>query len=196
MKVLIACEFSGVCREAFRALGHDAYSCDLLPTEIFGKHIQGNVLEILDRGWDLMIAHPPCTYLSVAGQVHFKTDPTRIEKQKLAAEFAKKLWEAPIKKIAIEQPVGHLPKYIGPYTQIIRANQFGHDAFKPTCLWLKWLPKLIGTKNVPVTVVRSPNGRTTSLWYAQRRSPTKRSITFQGIADAMASQWSGAQSDE
>lgn len=189
MKVLVACEFSGVVRDAFLAKGHDAWSCDIIDTDKSGPHFKCDVLSILDKGWDLMIAHPPCTYLTIAGQVHFKNNPGRYELQKEAAAFAEKLWTADIPKICIENPVGHLPKYMGPYSQIIRMNEFGHDALKPTCLWLKGLPPLRGGKKVPVTIHTNPNGSRTSLWYSKRRTAKQRSETFLGVAKAMADQW-------
>lgn len=201
MKVLVACEFSGVVRDAFLARGHEAWSCDLLPTDSPGNHIQGDVLELLDRcvrgedHWDLMIAHPPCTYLTVAGQKAMtpKYNPDyerRLLKREKAWLFVQDLLRVPIKRICIENPVGHLPKYIGPYSQIVRMNDFGHDAIKPTCLWLKNLPLLTPTKKVVATIHTNPNGRKTSEWYSKCGwSTKKRNTTFQGLADAMAEQW-------
>lgn len=149
MKILIACEFSGIVRDAFAKLGHDSWSCDLLPTESPGNHYQCDALEILDNGWDLMIAYPPCTYFSVAGLQYLKNNPKRLTLQKESAEFVKKLWNAPIEKICIENPIGQLPKYIGRYSQIVKMYEFGHaDAHKPTCFWLKNLPKLEPTNIV------------------------------------------------
>lgn len=191
MNVLVACEFSGRVREAFSQRGHNAWSCDLLPTEIPGNHIQGDVLEILDRKWDLLIAHPPCTYFAVAGLQYLKTDPGRLEKQLEAANFVKSLWAAPIPKICIENPIGQLPKYIGKYSQIVRMWQFGHtEAHKPTCLWLKGLPLLRPANIVePLPSKKYPNGKVLSPWRAVNGSAHNRSRTFQGIADAMAEQW-------
>jgi hypothetical protein len=198
MRVLIACEFSGTVREAFSKLGHDAWSVDLLPTEKPGKHYQGNVFDILDDGWDLMIAHPPCTYITNSGVCHLHSIPSKNgklpkihgkERWKLmeqASLFFNRLLTSNIPKIAVENPIPH--KYaleiIGrKYDQIIQPWQFGHGETKATCLWLKNLPKLI-----PTNIVEGREQRIHNL------PPTKdrwklRSITFQGIADAMASQW-------
>jgi hypothetical protein len=191
MRVLIACEFSGRVRDAFAALGHDAWSCDLLPSEKPGNHIQGDVLEILNDEWDLMVAHPPCTYFAVAGLQYLATHPGRLEKQQEAAEFVKRLWQSSIPKICVENPIGQLPKYIGAYSQIIRMWQFGHaEAHKPTCLWLKGLPLLESTSIVePLPSRRYPNGKVLSPWRAKTRLPHERSRTFHGVADAMAQQW-------
>ena len=191
MRILIACEFSGIVRDAFISKGHDAVSCDLLPTDRPGPHFQGDVLEILNDGWDMMIAHPPCTYFTVAGTKALRENPGRIELQKRDALFVKSLWEADIHKICIENPVGYLPEYIGPYSQITRMWKFGHnDAHKPTCFWLKNLPPLFPTKIVePIKSIKCPNGKYASQWYSKRRKPKDRSRTFQGIADAMANQW-------
>ena len=203
MRVLVACEFSGVVRDAFRTRGHDAWSCDLLPTERPGPHFQCDVREVLDRGWDLMIAHPPCTYLSVSG-MHWTRrglrDPKLTED---AVEFVKTLLKAPIRRIVIENPVGILSTRIGKPDQIIQPYHFGHDASKKTCLWLVGLPflKRDVTKYVPGRCVGVDKlGRTVLRWSNQtdsgqnRLGPSedrwaKRSVTYQGIADAMADQW-------
>jgi hypothetical protein len=142
MKVLIACEFSGIIREAFKAKGHNAYSCDLLETEIPGQHFKRNILDILYRkwDWDLMIAHPPCTYLAVSGARWFKH---RITEQKYALWFVRQLMEAPIEKICIENPVSVISTHIRKPDQIIQPWEYGHGETKKTCLWLKNLPKLI-----------------------------------------------------
>ena len=145
MRVLIACEFSGIVRDAFAAKGHDAWSCDLLPTERPGNHIQGDVLEILDDNWDMMIAHPPCTYLSYAG-IRWWNDKGRVFKRLEALGFFAKLWEAPIDKICIENPRGCASPTIAKYTQQINPYYFGDEATKPTWLWLKNLPLLIHIK--------------------------------------------------
>ena len=180
MKVLVACEISGRARDAFRALGHDAVSCDLLPSETPGPHIQGDVLNHLDDGWDLMIAHPPCTHLAVSGARWFKD---KQQEQKEAIAFFLKLVNAPIQRIAIENPVGIMStKYRKP-DQIIQPWQFGHGETKATCLWLKNLPKL-----VPTDIV---DGRDQKV-HRMPPSPDRgknRSRTYQGIADAMAAQW-------
>ena len=142
MKVLVACEFSGRVRDAFTALGHDAISCDLLPSETPGKHYQGNVLDIINEGFDLMIAHPPCTYLSVAGNAHLKR-PGRIEKRLEAYQFFLKLANAPIYRIAIENPVGYINTNYRKPDQIIHPYYFGEPFQKRSCLWLKNLPLLM-----------------------------------------------------
>ena len=199
MRVLIAYEFSGVVRRAFRERGHDAWSCDLLPSEDDSEfHIQGDVLNywngrfnVLNCHWDLMIAHPPCTYFASAGLQYLKIQSGRLEKQKESADFVAELWQSNIQKICIENPVGQLPKFIGPYSQIIRMWQFGHsDAQKPTCLWLKGLSKLNPTNIVlPSPSRRYPNGKVLSVWRSQKGNSKERSRTFQGVAKAMADQW-------
>ena len=180
MRVLVACEFSGIVRDAFRARGNDAWSCDLLPSEREGPHIQGDVLEHLGDGWDMMIAHPPCTHLAVSGARWFK-DKQR--EQDDAIRFFWKLAAAPIARIAIENPIGIMStKYQKP-DQIIQPWQFGHGETKATCLWLKNLPKLVPTKIV--------EGRKPRVHYASP-SPDRwkeRSRTLPGIAQAMADQW-------
>jgi site-specific DNA-cytosine methylase len=172
VKVLVACEFSGVVREAFRALGHDAWSCDLLPTEIPGQHITGDVLKRLADGWDLMIAHPPCTHLAVSGARWFSG---KLHEQPLALEFVRLLLSAPIARIALENPIG----------KIVQPWQFGHGETKATCFWLKGLN--------PLTPTNIVSGR---LAKCHRRPPGKdrwkeRSRTHTGIAQAMAEQWGG-----
>ena len=194
-KVLIACEFSGRVREAFRKRGFDAWSCDLLPAEDGSKHhIQDNVLNILEDGWDLMIAHPPCTYLANSGvrwlwqDSRYMTAETRWEKLYESAKFFKQLLHAPIPHIAIENPIPH--KYalqiIGvKYTQIIQPYQFGEPYSKATCLWLKNLPKLKPTKIIQKSQVKQ------QVW-KEPPSPERwknRSRTYKGIAEAMAEQW-------
>lgn len=181
MRVLVACEFSGIVREAFRKRGHDAWSCDLLPTEIPGKHIQGDVLEVTEfGGWDLMIAHPPCTHLAVSGARWFKQ---KEREQDEALYFVARLLLAPIPRIALENPISIISSRIGKPDQIIQPWQFGHGETKATCLWLKNLPKLLPTNIVDGRVNR-----------VHRESPgpdrwKNRSRTYQGIADAMADQW-------
>lgn len=197
MKILIACEFSGIVRDAFTALGHDATSCDLLPTEKPGKHIQGDVLDILNDGWDMMIAHPPCTYLCVGGMNWINRQPGRKEKMFEAIEFVKMLWNAPIEKIAIENPIGVLSTHIRKPDQIIRAYQFGHPYKKDTCLWLKNLPKLIHSREGDLfheKTYAEPPYKTFDFWSSDRLTKnggSKKSITFSGIANAMAQQWGG-----
>lgn len=197
MRVLVACEYSGTVRDAFRALGHDAMSCDLLPTDVPGPHYQGNVLDVIKDGWDIMIAHPPCTYLSVSG-MHWTTrglrDPKLTED---ALEFVRILMDAPIERIAIENPISVISSRIRKPDQIIMPYQYGHDASKRTCLWLKGLPLLVGTQYVPPRMVGSK-----SRWGNQTDSGQNklapsadrwkvRSATYAGIAQAMAAQWGG-----
>lgn len=195
MKILIACEFSGIVREAFKALGHDAWSCDILPTEIEGQHIQGDVLEILDQNWDMMIAHPPCTHLAVSGAAWFK-EKIADGRQQAALELVKKLMDAPIPKICIENPVSVISSKIRKPDQIIQPYHFGHGAMKTTCLWLKGLPKLVPTKIVEPEYIITKKGEKYPKWSYDTFSMPKeirakeRSKTFQGIADAFANQWS------
>lgn len=189
MRVLVACEFSGIVRDAFRKNGHDAWSCDLLPTEREGPHIQDDILKHLGDGWDLMIAHPPCTDLAVSGAAWFKRKGIpRIEQ---AAEFFKTLLWAPINKICLENPVGLASRLVRPPNQIIQPYQFGDQAQKTTCLWLIALPALKPTRLVDRgEMVTFPSGRTMPKWYADKRgNGHARSQTFPGIADAMAEQW-------
>lgn len=179
-RVLVACEFSGTVREAFRALGHDAWSCDLLPTEVPGPHIQGDVLAVLGDAWDLMIAHPPCTHLAVSGARWFKDKQVE---QAEALAFVQALLDAPIPRIALENPVSVISSRIRKPDQIIQPWQFGHGETKATCLWLKNLPLLTPTEIV--------DGRHPAV---HRMAPSpdrwkKRSITYPGIAAAMAAQW-------
>jgi len=181
MKVLIACEFSGVVRDSFRARGHDAWSCDLLECEGAPKyHIQGDVLEILDDGWDLMIAFPPCTHLSVSGARWFKG---KEKEQKQALTFVRDLMEACSPRIAIENPIGVISTKIRKPDQIIQPWQFGHGETKATCLWLKGLPEL-----VPTNIVEGREARIHKMAPSKDRGKL-RSITYQGIANAMAEQW-------
>jgi len=182
-RILVACEFSGTVRDAFKARGWDAWSCDLLPTETPGQHIQGDALTILADGWDMMIAHPPCTYLCASGLHWNKRRPTRATQTEEALGFVRRLLDAPIARIAVENPIGCIATRIRPADQIIQPWQFGHGETKATCLWLKGLPKL-----QPTNVV---SGRENRIW---RMPPGKdrwkqRSLTYQGIAQAMADQW-------
>lgn len=182
MRVLIACEFSGIVREAFRKRGHDASSCDLLPTEIPGKHIQDDVLYVLDQGWDLMIAHPPCTHLAVSGARWF-AEKRADGRQQAAIDFFMTLANAPIDRIAIENPISIMSTKWRKPDQIIQHWQFGHGETKATCLWLKNLPEL-----QPTDIVDGREGR---VW---KEPPSEdrwknRSRTYTGIADAMADQW-------
>jgi site-specific DNA-cytosine methylase len=180
MKVLIACEFSGIVREAFKARGHDAWSCDILPTEIPGQHIHDDVLKHLNDGWDLMIAHPPCTHLAVSGARWFKN---KLQEQAEALEFVRMLMAAPIRMICIENPISIISSRIRKPDQIIQPWQFGHGETKATCLWLKNLPLL-----QPTNIV---DGRVNRV-HREPPSPERwknRSRTYQGIAEAFASQW-------
>lgn len=181
MRVLVACEFSGVVREAFRTKGHDAWSCDLLPSDDNSEfHYQGDVMEILWREWDLMIAHPPCTHLAVSGSRWFKNKETE---QKEALEFVKILLNASIDKIAVENPISIISSKIRKPDQIIQPWQFGHGETKATCLWLKGLPKLI-----PTNIVKGREARIHKMPPSKDRAKL-RSITYQGIGEAMADQW-------
>lgn len=194
MKVLVACEYSGRVREAFRALGHEAWSCDLEPAEdesLF--HYRGDVRLLLDCGWDLMIAHPPCTYLASSG-MHWTTrglrDPQLTED---ALEFVKMLMAAPVHKIAIENPVGVISTRIRKYDQIVQPWHFGDDASKRTCLWLKNLPLLKDTNRLPGDNKTRRANQTPSGQNKLGPSPDRwkdRSRTYPGLAAAMAEQWS------
>lgn len=182
MRILIACEFSGIVRDAFRCLDKpiQAVSCDFLPSERSGPHIQADVLSILDDGWDMMIAHPPCRYLAISGARWFSS---RRAEQEAALDFVHTLLNAPISLIALENPIGVISTRIRKPDQIIQPWQFGHGEKKSTCLWLKGLPKLIATNIVPG---RKPRVH----WEAPGTERWKnRSRTYPGIAEAMARQW-------
>ena len=193
MRVLIACEHSGTVRDAFLARGHDALSCDLLPTESPGPHYQGDVRDVLGDGWDLMIAHPPCTHLAVSGARWFKDKQAE---QQEALDFVRLLLDAPVPRIALENPVSIISSRIRKPDQIIQPYEHGHEATKTTCLWLKGLPHLkpshmVGKGARHVT----KSGRSLPEWYNLPPSPDRwkiRSATFPGIAAAMADQWGGA----
>ena len=195
MKILVACEFSGTVRDAFIARGHDALSCDLLPTESPGPHYQGDVLDIIADGWDLMIAHPDCTYLCSSGLHWNKRVPGREEKTLLALDFVRELMNAPIPRIAIENPTGRIGTAIRKADQYIQPYEYGHDASKRTGLWLVNLPKLRPTQFIEPRIV---NGK--KRWGNQtdsgqnRLGPSDdrwklRAATYQGWAKAMAEQW-------
>jgi hypothetical protein len=188
MKVLVACEFSGIVRDAFAALGHDAMSCDLLPTERPGKHYQGDVRDILGDGWDLMIAHPPCTYISNMSNCRIN-EPGRKQLREEGFDFFMELANAPISKIAIENPRGLPERRWRKADQIINPYQFGHSVSKATCLWLKGLPALVPTDVVEYE--RKYDGKRWRTWVdtCKQHNGKYRSVTFQGIADAMADQW-------
>lgn len=196
MRILVACEYSGRVREAFRKLGHDAWSCDLLPSDDNSPyHIQGDVLDHLADGWDMMIAHPPCTYLTNAGVTWLTRQPGRKAKMVDGAKFFKKLFDADIPMIAVENPIMHKSavEIIGRrQDQVLQPWMFGHMERKATCLWLKGLPPLVSTNNVKEAMMKLPKNVQQRLHYLP---PSKdrwklRSTTYQGIADAMAAQWS------
>lgn len=212
MRVLVACEYSGIVRDEFLKLGHDAISCDLLDSESdFGEHYKGNVLDIINDGWDMMIAFPPCTYLTVTGNrwfyhpedKHLPTDkrrphpkhPDRRELQKQALSFVSNLLNANIDRIALENPIGAISSNIRKPDQIIHPYQFGHDTAKSTCLWLKNLPILRYTKIVEPKSFKMGDGKNyNKLHYETFNLPVEerwkvRSATFLGIAKAMADQW-------
>jgi hypothetical protein len=200
--MLVACEFSGRVRDAFEDEGWDAWSCDLLPTEseqtrLAGKHVQGDVMEILHEGWLLVIAHPPCTYLSYAGGAHWKA-PGRLEKRLEALEFFARLWLAPVPHICIENPRGCASPTIAKYSQVVQPYEFGDPYLKTTWLWLKNLPPLRVEEGMAVPPVgywvdsnsrskvkRFPQGE----YFKGLNKSHERSITFNGIARAMARQW-------
>jgi hypothetical protein len=212
--ILVACEHSGAVRDAFISHGFSAFSCDLLPAETPGPHIVGNVLDVLhDPRWTALIAFPPCTYLSASGLHWNKRDPEREHKTAAAVEFALLLWNAPIPRIAIENPLGRLSRAIGPPTQIVQPYQFGSDASKRTCLWLRGLPPIQPFEFVPP---RSKPGEHLDLfglpiglprWENQADSGQnrlgetrdrwrKRSRTYPGIAAAMVRAWAPTLRDE
>lgn len=208
MRVLVACEYSGAVRDAFLALGHDAMSCDLLPTDAAGPHYQGDLFDVIGDGWDLMVAHPPCTYLCNSG-VRWLTDgykagdvakmrrsldrwPEMIE----AASFFRRLLEAPIPRVAVENPImhGHAAKIVGErQTQVVQPWMFGHPEKKGTGLWLRGLPPLMATDDVREVMKALPKSVTDRIHMASP-SPDRwklRSTTYAGIAAAMAEQWGG-----
>lgn len=194
MRVLVACEFSGIVRDAFRTRGHDAVSCDLLPTEAPGPHITGNVLDVLDHGWDLMIAHPPCTYLSSSGLHWNGRRQGRAALTEAALDFVRALMAAPVPRIAIENPIGCISSRIRRPTQIIQPWQFGHPESKSTCLWLSWLPDLVPTNVLTLPSCGHWENQTASRQNKLAPSPDRwklRAATYPGIAEAMADQWGG-----
>lgn len=191
MKVLVACEYSGIVRDAFAAKGHDAWSCDILPTESPGNHFQGDVLDYLDKGWDLMIAHPPCTYLSNAG-ARFLYPKGKLNKQRYklglkAKEFFMALYNAPIDKICVENPISSKIFELPKHTQTIQPYEYGHPVQKKTCLWIKNLKTLTPTK-----VMQKPQStKIAGNWFNKggKDRQKNRSKFFTGIANAMADQW-------
>ncbi len=195
-RVLVACEFSGRVRDAFRMHGHAAWSCDLLPAADGSPyHIQGDVREQLVDAWDLMVAHPPCTYLCSSGLHWNKRRPGRATLTEEALEFVRLLLDAPIPRIALENPIGCISTRIRKYDQIIHPHQYGHDASKATCLWLKGLPRLVPTLHVPPRMVNGKPRWANQTDSGQNRLPPSedrwalRSETYRGIAIAMAEQW-------
>ena len=191
MRVLIACEFSGIVREAFKKRGHYAMSCDLLSSEIEGNHYCGNVLDVLNEGWDLMIGHPPCTYLSNAGARFLYPkgvlNQERLELARKAKEFFMKLYCAPINKVCIENPIPSRAIGLPKYDQIIQPYYFGHPFQKKTCLWLRGLPLL--TYKIPD--IKPQSTKIPGNWFNKggKDRQKNRAKTFQGIANAMAEQW-------
>ena len=195
MKVLIACEFSGTVRDAFAKKGHDAWSCDLEASDTPGNHYQGGMFDIINNGWDLMIAHPPCTHLAVSGARHFAAKRAD-GRQQQGIDFFLRVCNVDIPKIAVENPIGIMSSIYRKPDQIIHPWQFGHEASKSTCLWLKGLPLLKPTNIVGKgEFVTFSSGKRMTKWYADAAhlSPKERekvrNKTFQGIADAMAEQW-------
>ncbi len=203
MKVLIACEFSGIVRDAFKDKGHDAWSCDLLPTEKPGQHIQGDVLEVLGDGWDMMIAHPPCTYLSYAGTRSWN-EKGRVWKRLDALKFFAQLWDAPIDKVCIENPQGCASPIIAKYSQIIQPWFFGEPFYKTTCLWLRNLSLLIHLKHETLFEKRTHVDKPKPVYVCEKTGKNvhweeamgggkdrakNRAKFWLGISDAMAEQW-------
>ena len=195
MKVLVACEYSGTVRDAFRAAGHDALSCDLLPTDVPGPHYQGDVTDIINDGWDLMVAHPPCTYLCSSGLHWNKRRPERAQMTEDALKFVQFLLDAHIPRIALENPIGCIGTRIRKADQTIQPWQFGHDASKSTCLWLKNLPLLTPTAVVEPRIANGKKRWANQTDSGQNRLPPSedrwriRSETYAGIAAAMVAQW-------
>ena len=196
--MLVACEYSGTVRDAFLRAGHDAMSCDLLPTNVPGPHYQGDVRDVLHDGWDLMVAHPPCTYLCSSGLHWNKRTPGRAELTEQALDFVRLLLDAPIQRVAVENPIGAIGTRIKKATQTIQPWQFGHDASKATCLWLKNLPPLVPTAIVEPRIVGGKKRWANQTDSGQNRLPPSadrwkiRSETYRGIAEAMAQQWGQA----
>lgn len=197
LRVLVGCEYSGAVRDAFAALGHDAWSCDILPTDVPGQHIQGDVLSVVNDGWDLAVFHPPCTYLSNSGVCHLHKDPQRWPKLFDGAALFKALLNCRIPRVAIENPIMH--KYAkqligcGKPQQTIQPWMFGHMEQKATCLWLRGLMPLRETNNVKAKMMNLPDNERQRLHYLPPSEDRwkLRSTTFAGIANAMASQWGG-----
>jgi len=197
MRVLVACEYSGIVRDSFIAKGHDAMSCDLLPSEQLGPHYQGDIRDVLYVGtmnqqWDLLIAHPPCTDIAVSGAAWFK-EKIADGRQQMALDFVRLLMDANVPRIAIENPISVISSKIRKPDQIVQPWMFGHRETKATCFWLKGLPKLRETNNVKAETMSLPENKRMRLHYLPP-GPNRwkeRSRTYQGIADAMAEQWGG-----
>lgn len=192
MRVLIACEYSGVVRDAFIRGGHDSMSCDLLSTDAPGPHYQGDIRDVIDGCWDLMIAHPPCTHLSVSGAAHFK-EKKLDGRQQSAVSFFMMLIKSDIPMIAVENPVCIMSSLYRKPNQIIQPYMFGHKETKATCLWLKGLSPLVDTNNVKAETMALPERERMRMHYMPPGPDRwkERSKTYQGIADAMANQWGG-----
>jgi len=196
MKILIACEYSGRVRSEFANLGHDAWSCDIISSDIPGQHYQCDIFDVLDKNWDMLIGFPPCTYLCYAGVQHLHRDPTRWAKMYAGADFFKKLLNADILKIAIENPVPHHYAELPKYTQIVQPYYFGDAYSKRTCLWLKNLPPLVPTNIVEPEVILYNSKKTKSgkskysfMGALGKNHSKERSITPLGLAKAMSNQW-------
>jgi len=193
-RVLVACEFSGIVRDAFAARGHDAWSCDIIPTESPGKHYEGRVQLLMKHQWDLMIAHPPCTYLSVSGSRWLynkdgSKNEERWEKREKALDFVQYLMDAPIERICVENPVSVISSQIRKPEQLIHPWEYGHPEEKRTCLWLKNLPKLEPSDIVYDEMMELPKKERHRIWWMGSSKSKERSIFYPGIADAMAEQW-------
>lgn len=199
-RVLVACEFSGIVRDAFAARGHDAWSCDIIPTESPGKHYEGRVQDIIENylnvrpSWDLMIAHPPCTYLSVSGSRWlYNEDGSKNEERwknrEKALDFVQYLMDAPIERICVENPVSVISSQIRKPEQLIHPWEYGHPEEKRTCLWLKNLPKLEPSNIVYDEMMELPKKERHRIWWMGSSKSKERSIFYPGIADAMAEQW-------
>lgn len=190
MRILVACEYSGTVRDAFIKQGHDAMSCDLLPTDVQGPHYQGDVFDIIGDGWDMIIAHPPCTDLAVSGSRWFEKK-RQDGRQQTAIDFFMTFARCGIPRICIENPVSIMSTVWRKPDQVIHPWMFGHPEQKATCLWLSGLPKLVETKNVREQMMALPKSQRERIHYASPK-PDRwkiRSKTYQGVADAMAQQW-------
>ena len=198
---MVACEFSGVVRRAFRARGHDAWSCDLLPSEDEGEHIQDDAMNVISSGWDLLIAHPPCTYLANSGERWFAGNEKRKALRQEAVAFVLRLWNCGIERVCIENPIGHLSRAWQRPHQIVQPFFFGHPEWKSTCLWLKNIPPLRWTHCVQPDSTRGGGkkpGRVSSRIHRLPPGPERqreRSRTYPGLADAMAEQWGALETE-